>query len=80
MARAYGGLSQNQYDKLVALKKLQAAQLPGAARVESRQLIERTPSNLQTVGVPQHRFSRAPGGLEAVDRFNEDQRSDWGES
>jgi hypothetical protein len=25
MAKAYGGLSQNQYDKLVALRKLQAS-------------------------------------------------------
>lgn len=78
MARAYGGLSQSQYDKLVALKKLQAAQLPpGPARVESRQLMERTPSNLQTIGPPQHRFSRIP---ETTERFNDDQRSDWGES
>lgn len=35
MAKAYGGLSQSQYDKLVALKKLQQNQLPGPARVET---------------------------------------------
>ena len=85
MAKAYGGLSQSQYDKLVALKKLQGAQLPGAARVdrvESRgQMMgmERTPSNLQTMAA-QHRFSRAQNNMETASRFNEDQRSDWGES
>jgi hypothetical protein len=46
MAKAYGGLSQSQYDKLVALKKLQASQLPGAA---TSQLLNRTPSQMQSV-------------------------------
>ncbi len=49
MARAYGGLSQNQYDKLVALRKLQASQLPGAARVDTAGMpMPRTPSNMQS--------------------------------
>ncbi len=80
MAKAYGGLSQSQYDKLVALKKLQASQLPGAARIDTAQVMNRTPSNLNTlIGPPQHRFSRA-GNMETMSRVNDDQRSDWGDS
>ena len=46
MAVAYGGLSQNKADKLVALRKLQN---PGAARVDTAGMpIPRTPSNMQS--------------------------------
>ncbi len=76
MAKAYGGLSQSQYDKLVALKKLQQSQLPPPARVDTSHLIQRTPSNLHSV--QNQRFSRAADGV--ASRFNDDQRSDWGES
>ena len=81
MAKAYGGLSQNQYDKLVALRKLQASQLPGPARVDTAgNPIPRTPSNMQSA-LQGNRFSRAGNNVgETLSRFNEDQRSDWGES
>jgi hypothetical protein len=78
MAVAYGGLSQNKADKLVALRKLQN---PGAARVDTAGMpIPRTPSNMQSA-LQGNRFSRAGNNVgETMNRFNEDQRSDWGES
>jgi len=81
MAKAYGGLSQNQYDKLVALRKMQQSQLPGAARVDTAgMMMPRTPSNMQSA-LQAQRFSRAGNNVaETLSRFNEDQRSDWGES
>ncbi len=49
MARAYGGLSQNQFNKLDALRKLQQSQLPGPARIDTaHSLAMRTPSNMQS--------------------------------
>ncbi len=83
MARAYGGLSQNQYDKLVALRRMQQSQLPGAARVDTaHSLVPRTPSNMGQSVLQGQRFSRAgmPTGNDTTLRFNEDQKSEWGES
>lgn len=73
MAKAYGGLSQNQYDKLVALKKLQQSQLPGGARIETSNKFERVPSTLQQLREA-NRFSRAG---ETIVGLNDDQRSDF---
>ncbi len=43
----------------------------------------RTPSNMQSVlngGGAGHRQSRAGNTIDVQNRFNEDQKSDWGES